>query len=449
MNILSEKKHENAIVELEIEIPVEKVELEYKAVFEKIRKTAKIDGFRQGKAPVQMVEARYREYADEEVAENLAKSTVFDAVHEKELMPIMEPKIHYDKVVRNEPFKYKAFLELMPTVELGEYKGLKVEEAACEITDADLESEIDIMRERIASTEPLTDPEAIIENGNLVKFMLKRIDNVDPAQVEGLEYREYSIVVGKSKDDYTLDKFLPGMKVLEEKEVTIDYPEAYYVKELAGLSVTYMLKVVEISIITLPELNDEFAKESGYESLEDMNNKTREYLSNFVNNRISSDVRNALIEQILQSSTFDIPESMVLNEMYTIFEKTQERVGYRAENIDEFAQVVGIDPEEFRNQMKEEALKTIKNTLVLSEISKQEEIEVTEDKYKEVLEKLSKSMGQSTEEIEKLVEQNNSRSSLENDIRLESTMDFIYEKAEISKLKSVSLEEFARNKMGN
>ena len=150
MNILSEKKHENAIVELEIEIHVEKVELEYKAVFEKIRKNAKVDGFRKGKAPVQMIETKFREYADEEVAENLAKSTVFEAVKEKELMPIMEPKVHYDKVQRNEPFTYKAFLELMPTVELGEYKGLKVDESACEVTDEDVVNEINLTRERAA-----------------------------------------------------------------------------------------------------------------------------------------------------------------------------------------------------------------------------------------------------------------------------------------------------------
>ncbi|HRX15080.1 MAG TPA: trigger factor family protein, partial [Spirochaetota bacterium] len=191
MNILSEKKHENAIVELEIEIPVEKVELEYKSVFEKIRKNAKVDGFRKGKAPVQMIETKFREYADEEVAENLAKSTVFDAVKEKELMPIMEPKIHYDRVLRNEPFKYKAFFELMPTVELGEYKGLKVDEAACEITELDVQNEIDISRERTATTEVLSDPETAVENGHLVKFQLKRIDNVEPGQIDSVEFREY------------------------------------------------------------------------------------------------------------------------------------------------------------------------------------------------------------------------------------------------------------------
>jgi trigger factor len=448
LNILSEKKHENAIVELEIEIPVEKVELEYKAVFEKIRKNAKVDGFRKGKAPVQMIETKFREYADEEVAENLAKSTVFEAVKEKELMPVMEPKIHYDKVQRNEPFQYKAFLELMPEVQLGDYKGLKVDEAACEITDADVENEINITRERSASTEPLTDPESVVENGHLVKFQLKRIDNVEPGQVDSVEFREYSIVVGKSKDEFTLDKHMTGLKVNDEKEIKIDYPESYYIADLAGQKITYLIKISEISEVTLPELTDEFAQEAGYESVEDMKNKTRENLENFVKNRISTDVKNALIGKIIESSTFDIPESMVLNEMYTLFEKTQERVGYRAESIDQFAQVVGIDPEEFRNQLRNDAAKTIKNTLILSEISKKEEIKASEEKYKEALDRFSRSMNKEIAEIEKMIEESDSKTSIENDIRLESTMDFIYNNAEIKKLKAIPFEEFARKKMG-
>ncbi len=448
MNILSEKKHENAIVELEIEIPVETVELEYKQVLEKIRKNAKVDGFRKGKAPLPMVEAKFKEYADGEVAENLARKTVFDAVKEKELIPIMEPKIHYDKVFRDQPFIYKAFFELIPTAELGQYKGLEVEEMSCEITDADIDSEINTMRERAAETVPVEDLSAAVENGHLVKFKLKRTDNVDPALAEGIEYREYSIVVGKSKDEYTLDKHLLGLKADDEKEVTIDYPESYYIKDLAGQAVTYMVKIAEISLVKLPELTDEFAVSAGYESLEDMKSKTREYLSNFVNNRISTDVRNALIEKIAESSTFDIPESMVLNEMYSLFEKTQERVGYKAESIDQFAQVVGLDPEEFRNQMRAEAHKTIRNTLILSEISKKEEINPSEEKFNEVVEKYSKSMGKSIEEILALIDQNNSRSSIENDLRLDSTMEFIYDNASVKKLKSIPLDEFAKKKMG-
>ena len=104
MDIKSEKKLENSIVELEIEIPIEKVELEYKAVFNKLQKNAKIDGFRQGKAPIQLIETKYKDYAGEEVAENLAKSTFYDAVMKQNLQPIVEPKIQFTSITREEPF---------------------------------------------------------------------------------------------------------------------------------------------------------------------------------------------------------------------------------------------------------------------------------------------------------------------------------------------------------
>ena len=241
---------------------------------------------------------------------------------------------------------------------------------------------------------------------------------------------------------------MTGLKVNDEKEITIEYPESYYISDMAGQKITYLIKISEISEVTLPELTDDFAKEAGYESVEDMKTKTRENLENFVKNRISADVRNSLIGKISESSTFDIPESMVLNEMYTLFEKTQERVGYRAESIDQFAQVVGIDPEEFRNQLRSDATKTIKNTLILSEISKKEEIKASEEKYKEVLEKFAASMNKETAEIEKMIEENDGKASIENDIRLENTMDFIYDNADINKLKAIPFDEFARKKMG-
>lgn len=139
MNILSEKKLENAVVELEIEIPVERVEIEYKAVFNKLQKSAKIDGFRQGKAPLPLVETKYKDYAAGEVAENLVKSTFYDAVEKKELSPIVEPKIVYESIAREVSFKYKATFEVMPVIELGEYTGVDTEEKACNITAEDIE----------------------------------------------------------------------------------------------------------------------------------------------------------------------------------------------------------------------------------------------------------------------------------------------------------------------
>jgi trigger factor len=447
LNILSEKKLENAVVELEIEIPVERVEIEYKAVFHKIQKNAKVDGFRQGKAPVQVVETKYKEYAGNEVAENLVKSTFYDAVEKKELAPIVEPKIAYEIITRDEPFKYKAVFEVMPSIELGEYTSVKSEEKSCNITDADVETEIESVRERSAETNVVEDADAAVKKGNLVKFNLKRTDNVSKEEADLLDYKEYSIVVGKSKDEFTLDNHLMGMKKGESKSVSIKYPEDYHIKDFAGQNVTYAITVNEISTIELPAFDDEFAKKSNYESAEDMKIKTREYLEKFVKDRVTTEVKNDLINKIVEKSTFDIPETMVLNEMYSIFKKTQQRVGYNAESIEQFAMVLGIDPEEYRIKLREDAVKSIKNTLVLSEVAKKEDIKAAEEKYQEIITNISVQMGKTVDEIEEMIEQNQSRPNIEHDIILDSAMEVIYGKADIKKLPAISLEEFAKSRM--
>jgi len=447
LNILSEKKLENAVVELEIEIPVERVELEYKAVFNKLQKKAKIDGFRQGKAPLQLVETKYKDFAGEEVAENLAKSTFYEALEKKDLTPIVEPRISFDMVTRDEPFKYKATFEIMPTVELSDYTGIDSEEKVCDITEEDIVTEIDTVRERIAKTNVIEDENAVVLNGNLARFNLKRTDNVSKEEAEKIEFKEYSIVAGKSKDEYTLDKHILGMKKGEEKTVTIKYPADYYMKEFAGLDITYEIKLNEISNVELPAFDDEFAKQSGYESAADMKLKTREYLEKFVKDRITAEVRGDMINKIMEKSTFDIPESMVLNEMYSIFKKTQQRVGYNAESIEQFAMVLGMDPEEYRLRLQEDAFKSIKHTMILSEVAKKEDIKASEEKYNEIVANISKQMGKTVQEVEGMIAENDSRPSIENDIILDYAMDIIYEKANIKKLPAVTLEEFVKSKM--
>lgn len=447
LNILSEKKLENAVVELEIEVPVDKVELEYKAVFNKIQKKAKIDGFRPGKAPLPIIESKYSENAGVDVAENLAKVALFDAVEQKALAPVSEPRIEYAVIKRDEPFKFKARIEVMPTVVLGEYKGISADEKSCNVTDQDIMNEIDTVREKTAVIDKVESDDAVVENGNLIKFKLKRIDDVAQDMIDTVEFRPYSIVVGKSRDEYTLDKHLIGLKKGVEKEITISYPADYYISDFAGKTITYLAVVTEIGTVTLPELNDEFAKNSGYESVEDMKIKTRSYLDKFVGDKIKNESKNDLILKIADTCTFDIPESMIMNEMYSLFQKTQQRIGYHAESLEQFASLLGIDPEEYRGKLKEDALKSIKNTLLLSEVVKKEDMKVSEEKFKEVVETLAKSMQRPADELYKMMEENNSRSNVEQDILLEMALDFIYENAKINTLAPVSLDDFVKNRM--
>ncbi len=442
---ITEKKLENATMELQISVPVEKVELEYKAVFDKFKNFVKIDGFRKGKAPLNMVEARYQKEADQEVAENLLKSVFLEAVQEKQYTPIAYPRYEFDRISRQEPFSFKATFEVPPTVELGKYKGLSADEQVCEIVDDDVQSEITAMRERMAKIEKKEDG-ALVQNGDMVKIKVKRVDDVAASERDSVEFKEYQIVVGRSKDESALDKHVAGMKVNEEKEVEVKYPKDYYLTDLAGQKVKYLVVVTEIDSMELPALDGEFAKKMGYETIEEYQAKTREYLDKYITEKTKGDAKAQILKQIVEDSTYDLPESMIQNEMNRLFKRTCESVGYYSDNLDEFASMMGIEPDAFRSKLHEEATQTIKTTLALSEIARKEEMKVDENRYKEVVENIAKRNNKTVEEIEKIITENDSRDNIETELLLDGAMEFIYENAKVKKLKPISFEEFARTR---
>lgn len=440
---IKEKKLENATMELEIHVPSQKVELEYKSVFDGIQKTVKLDGFRKGKAPLQMIEARYMEYADQEVAENLVKSAFIEALQEKQLTPIAQPLYNFDTISRGNDFVFTAVFEIPPTVELGKYTEVPAEERVCKISDDDIKREKESMLEKDAKFTP-KDAEGRVVKGDFVKIKVKRIDDVDEAERDSVEFRDYSFIVGKNDEDYHFDKHVIDMKADEEREVKIKYPKDYQVSDLAGQKTQYILKMIEINSVELPELDDEFAKNHGYESLEDLGSKTREYLEKYVSEKTKAEAKSQIIRAIVEDSTFDLPESMIQAEMSAIFRKTGERIGYYEDDIDAFCSMVGLDVEEFKGRLREEALSAVKTTLVLSEIARAQELKVPEEKYREVVERIAKSNGKSVEEIDSLIAQNNSRENIESELLLDLSMDYVYENAKIKKLKAMSLQDLMR-----
>lgn len=447
MNI-RDKKLENSRVELEIELPAERVEIEYKSVFDGIQKNAKVDGFRKGKAPIQMVERKYMEYADQEVAENLMKSAIVDAITEKTLNPISEPAYSFDSVRRGDPFSFKAVIEVYPTIELATYKEIHADEKVCNVTDEDIKDEIDSIRERYA-TVTKKDENGIIENGNLAKIKVKRVDEAQ----EDDNFKDYSIIVGKTKDDSALDKKIVGMKAGEEKEVEVKYPKDYHIKELAGEKVKYLVKIEEVSTMELPPLDDDLAKKANYESVDDMKTKTSEYIHNFVSTKTRGESKSQIIESIVKNCTFDIPESMVYAEMSAIYKKTKDRIAYQmgipAQNLsdypmDDFAEIMGMNPEDFRAKIKTEAEASVKTTLMLAEVVRKENLAVSEERFKEFVEKFAKGYGMAAEQVEEMIQKNNSRENIENELILEVAMDFLYDNAKIKKLKPISLQDLVR-----
>ena len=438
------KKLEKSRIEMNIELPAELVDTEYNEVFKKLQKSVKVDGFRKGKAPFQLVESRYKEAATEEVSENLAQKGFFDAVTENQLNPITRPNYDFEGAIQGEPFKYVATFEVAPTIEIGKYKDIAVSEKACKIIDADIDDEIDALRERDAKTD-VKGEDGTVQNGDFVKIKVKRVDDVDDDKVEAVPFKDYAIICGKSKDPSALDKHIVDMKIGDEKDVDVKYPKDYYIEDLSGQKVTYKVCIEEISDMELPELNDEYAKKLNYESVDDMSAKTKENIEKFVTEKIRGEAKGELLKNIVENSKFDIPESMIYSEMNSIFRKTQERIGFQAESLEQFSQMLGMNPEEFKGKLEEEATQSIRTTLVLSEIAKKEEFKVTEEKYQEILERIAKSNNQSVQEIEALIEKNQSRENIESELILDQAMDFIYDNGKVKKLKAVPYDEFMRS----
>jgi len=446
VQILEDKKLENATVEMVIEVPQSRIDVEYKSVFEKIAKNAKIDGFRRGKAPVKLIENMYRGQAEQEVLENILKSTYVDAVQEKKHSPVGEPYFDFKEFHRDKPFKYSVKFEIMPTIELGPYKEIEAKERAAEVKDKDIDKEIDSLRERSAKISKKEDG-AVVEKGDVLRFGIKRVDNVTPEEAAALTFKEYNIIVGKSASEYAVDKFVVGMKAGETRELEIKYPKDYEVKDLAGQKVKYVAKAEEISRMELPAPDDELAKDvSEFQTIQDLRANIRQTLEKYVADMARGEVMESLINEIIGKSTFDIPESMIQKEMQSILGRIVQRTGSQAKDIDEFAEMMGMNADEIRTKIREEALHDIRSFMVRLEIAKKENISFTEEEYKGMVSALAAQSGKTEEEMDKQIEQTRSRENIETELVMINARKFIYDNAKIKKLKPVSFEEFVQKK---
>ncbi|MFH0974617.1 MAG: trigger factor [Spirochaetota bacterium] len=443
--IISDKKLDNSRMELVIEVPEDKIGTEYLKVFEGFRKNAKIDGFRKGKVPLDIIKKRFKNNADVEVTENIVKNAYMDALKEKELFPISEPEIDIEKQIEAEkPFKFSIKFDIPPTVVLGGYKNISVKENECKVSDADIDKEIQSLRERYATiTKREKDERA--EKGDYVRAEVTRIDNFEkPGDVKDNQ-KSLSLILGKAPSDTSFDDDIVGMIVDEQKEVTKKYPKDFQQSDIAGQKVKYLLRIVEISKLTLPALDDEFAKDVGqYNSLDDLKTKIKEEFERMASDRIKKIVQDELLKKIIEDSKFDLPESMIAKEIANMTSKVESGIGLKSGGIEELFANGSINKDEFTKKIREDAINNIKSTLVLIEVAKAEKIEAPEDKYKEIISSYAERSKKTFEEIEEIVEQNGSKENIKNELVLGNSYDFLYANANIKKQKPITLEELMK-----
>jgi trigger factor len=409
---------------LTVEVEAEKVNEGLDAAFKKVVKKVTIPGFRKGKVPRSIfekrfgVEALYQDALDIILPEAYAK-----AVEETGIEPVDRPEIDIEQMEKGKSLIFTAKVTVKPEVKLGEYKNLEVEKLDTTVTYEDVENELKSLQERHA--ELVVKEEGTVENGDTVVIDFEGF--VDGEAFEGGKAENYSLEIGSGTFIPGFEEQLIGMEAGAEKEIEVTFPEEYHAENLAGKPATFKVKVHEIKMKKLPELDDEFAKDvdDEVETLDQLKAKTKERLEESKKREADEKLREDLINKAVENAEIDVPEVMVKNETDRMLREFEQRLQMQGLNLDLYYQFSGQDEAALREQMKEDAEKRVRTSLTLEAIAKAENIEVTDEEANEELEKMAELYNTPVENIKKMLAGN--LDGVKEDLKIRKTIEFLVE----------------------
>jgi trigger factor len=359
-------------------------------------KTAKIPGFRPGKAPKNIVEKHYQTEIHSEVMNRLISESYMQAVQEHDLSPVEMPNItNISPLQKDAPLNFSAVVEVRPKFELGTYTGIEVKDAPIAPTDDEITQTIDRLREMYAQLE-------VVEGQPLAKGHSAIID------FEG--FREGKSIAGAAAKDYTLElgtgnlipgfeEQLIGMNKGETREISVTFPDDYNNKDLAGKDAKFTVTLKEVKKKALPELNDEFAKDIGNNAtVEELRTRIREDIGIRKRNELASGQREELLGKLVEAHSFEVPEGMVERELMSMARSQATRMARQGMDLKSF------DIAAFREKNREMAVKRVKGILLLDVIADKEKIDVKDEEVNAALAAAAQGSGQKLAEVKKYYE---------------------------------------------
>ncbi|PBB06761.1 MULTISPECIES: trigger factor [Salimicrobium] len=387
MSATWEKKEGNQGT-LTVEVSPEEFDKALDQAFNKVVKEVQVPGFRKGKVPRKIFEGRFGvESLYQDALDIILPQAYSDAVQETGIEPVDQPEVDVEQIEKGEPLIFKADVTVKPEVELGEYKGLEVEEADTEVTDEDVEEELKRQQENQA--ELVVKEEGEVEEGDTVAMDFEGF--VDGEAFEGGQAENYSLEIGSGTFIPGFEEQLVGKKAGEEPDVNITFPEDYHAEELAGKEATFKVKIHEVKAKELPELDDEFAKDvdEDVESMDELKKKTRENLEQQKQQDAENQKRESLVNQASDNASVEIPQAMVDSELDRMISEFEQRLQMQGMTKEMYFQFTGQDDNQLREQMKEDAEKRVKTNMTLEAIAQAENVEVTEEDVNKELENMS------------------------------------------------------------
>ena len=418
---------EHNMAKLTITVSAEEVEKALQAAYLKQRSKISLPGFRKGKVPRQMIEKMYGpEVFYDEAANHMISEAYGKAYDECELEIASQPTIDVVQLEKGKDFIFTAEVAVKPEVMLGEYKGLKVDKVSTRVMQKEVDEEIEKERERNARTVEVTD--RAVQDKDIVTLDFEGF--VDGVAFEGGKGENYPLTIGSGAFIPGFEEQLIGAEIDKETEVKVTFPEEYQAKELAGKEAVFKCTVHEIKAKELPELDDEFASEVSEEAetLEDYKAEVKAKIKERKENEGKEKKENQAVEQAVANAEIDLPAPMVDLQAKQMADDFARRIMQQGMSVEQYFQFTGLNEEKMMEELKPQAEKRIRTRLVLEAIVAAENIEVSDERLDEELQKMADSYQMEVEKLKEFMGENEKK-QMKEDIAVQDAVTLITEAA--------------------
>ena len=422
MNVKSiERKGNEATVVVEID--KELMESGVNKAYMKARKSIQLPGFRKGKAPRKMIEAMYGAHVFYEDGLEEIFPEIYDfAIAKQDFKAIGRPNLTDMQIGDDNIVTLTLTTEVYPEVTLGQYKGLEVEKEEVNVTDEQVQAELDRMAQNVASTETVERPAKM---GDTANIDFEGFDNGVP--FEGGKGDNFDLKLGSGQFVPGFEEQIVGMSAGEEKDIDITFPEDYH-KELAGKAVVFHVKLNKVTETMVPEQDDEFAKDvSEFDTLDELKDSIRNNIKTNLDKQAEQKVENDLMDQVISNMKADIPDAMVDSRIDELVQDFEYRISQQGLKLADYLKYMGMNIEQFRAQFKEQADKQVKMRLAMEAIVAKEGITASDEEFEEEVKRIADAYKMEADKVKSIVD----AAAVKADLAINKAIDFVKEKANV------------------
>ncbi len=410
---------------LTVDVPVDRVLAALEKAYASVQKKAKLKGFREGKVPRNLLELHFKGEAEYEAIDILVDSTYREALEKEAVNPISRPEVTVGPFSKDAPFSYTAQFEVHPIIEAKDYTGLHLEKTERNVTDELVDKRLAAMQRSMTQLDPAKE-DTKLETG--VVAFVDFNGTADGKPFEGSKADNFMVDVGGGSLLAEFEKEIVGMKAGESRTVEFNYPKDYFNKDLSGKKGVFNVKVKELKVKRVPELNDDFAKDLGeYKTLKEVKEDIKKRMISAVEHEEKMELANHALEELVKKHQFEVPESIVAVELKGMFEQFVRQLTSQGRKFEDS----GVKVEQFIEQYKPVAENRVRGYYVLDAIALAEKMEVTEAETDDRIKVMAEQYKQPVEKIKEHYAEHGELDSLKMQLLHEKTLDFVVSKAKI------------------